>query len=75
MLEKVRGAQYDGIEIGVPSEGARRRELRALLDEYQLDVIAHQYQATGHAFDDYLRSFEHWIDVVPILRKTSTIIL
>jgi sugar phosphate isomerase/epimerase len=41
LLEKVKGAAYDGVEIGIPSDTPRRRELRALLDEYQLDVIAH----------------------------------
>jgi sugar phosphate isomerase/epimerase len=76
MLEKVKGAAYDGIEIGIPSETPRRRELRALLDEYQLDVIAHQYQAAGEAFDDYLRSFEEWIDIAasfePLLVNSHT---
>jgi sugar phosphate isomerase/epimerase len=76
MLEKVKGAAYDGIEIGIPSETPQRRELRALLDELQLDVIAHQYQADGQLFDDYLRSFEQWIDVAasfePVLVNSHT---
>ncbi len=76
MLEKVKGAAYDGIEIGIPSDAPRRRELRALLDEYQLDVIAHQYQAAGPVFDDYLRSFEQWIDIAasfePLLVNSHT---
>jgi len=63
MLEKIKGAAYDGIEIGIPADATRRRELRALLNEYQLDVIAHQYQAEGRGFDDYLRSFEQWIGI------------
>jgi hypothetical protein len=63
MLEKIKGAAYDGVEIGIPSDSSQRRELRALLDEYQLEVIAHQYQAAGRAFDDYLRSFEQSIDI------------
>jgi sugar phosphate isomerase/epimerase len=76
ILEKVKGAAYDGVEIGIPSASLRRRELRALLDEFQLDVIAHQYQAEGQLFDDYLRSFEQWIDVAasfePILVNSHT---
>jgi hypothetical protein len=76
MLEKVKRAGYDGIEVGIPSDAPRRRELRALLDEYQLDVIAHQYQATGEVFDDYLRSFEQWIDIAasfePVLVNSHT---
>lgn len=76
MLGKVKGAAYDGVEIGIPSDSTRRRELRALLDEYRLDVIAHQYQAVGQEFDDYLRSFEEWIDVAvsfePLLVNSHT---
>jgi sugar phosphate isomerase/epimerase len=76
MLEKVKGAGYDGIEIGIPADTAHRRELRALLDEYQLDVIAHQYQAAGETFDDYVRSFERWIDIAasfePLLVNSHT---
>ena len=76
LLEKVKGAAYDGIEIGIPSDTPQRRELRTLLGELQLDVIAHQYQATGEAFDDYLRSFEQWIDIAasfePLLVNSHT---
>src|SRR5579862_47732 len=76
MLEKVKRAAYDGIEIGIPSNTAVRRELRALLDEYQLEVIAHQYQAEGEVFDNYLRSFGQWIDVAasfePVLVNSHT---
>jgi sugar phosphate isomerase/epimerase len=61
MLEKVKDAGYDGIEIGIPSDAQQRQELRGLLDEYQLDVIAHQYQAAGETFDEYVRSFEECI--------------
>jgi sugar phosphate isomerase/epimerase len=76
MLEKVKDAAYDGIEIGIPAETLRRRELRALLDDLQLDVIAHQYQAEGAIFDDYVRSFEQWIEVAasfePVLVNSHT---
>jgi len=76
LLEKVKGAAYDGIEINIPSDAEGRRELRALLDEFQLDVIAHQYQAAGRDFDDYLRSFEQCIDIAasfePLLVNSHT---
>jgi hypothetical protein len=76
MLEKVKGAGYDGIEIAIPSDTPRRRELRGLLDELRLDVIAHQYQATGQLFDDYLWSFEQCIDIAasfePLLVSSHT---
>lgn len=76
LLEKVKGAAYDGVEIGIPSDARRRRKLKALLNEYQLDVIAHQYQARGEAFEDYSRSFERWIDIAasfePLLVNSHT---
>jgi sugar phosphate isomerase/epimerase len=76
MLEKVKAAGYDGIEIGIPSDTSRRRELKLLLNEYQLEVIAHQYQAAGNEFDDYLQSFERCIDIAasfePVLVNSHT---
>jgi hypothetical protein len=76
MLEKVKAAGYDGIEIGIPGDQAPRDELRRLLDEYQLDVIAHQYQAAGETFDDYTQSFDRWIDIAasfePVLVNSHT---
>jgi sugar phosphate isomerase/epimerase len=76
MLEKVKRAAYDGIEIGIPAEANARHELRALLGEYQLEVIAHQYQAEGAVFDNYLRSFAQWIDIAasfePVLVNSHT---
>jgi hypothetical protein len=76
MLEKVKDAGYDGIEIGIPARAPQRHELRALLDELQLDIIAHQYQAEGRDFDEYLRSFGEWIDIAasfqPLLVNSHT---
>jgi len=76
LLEKVKDAAYDGIEIGIPSDSEGRRELRALLDEFRLDVIAHQYQAAGRQFDAYLHSFEECIDIAvsfePLLVNSHT---
>jgi hypothetical protein len=76
MLERVKGAGYDGIEIGIPGDEVPRHELRCLLDEYGLDVIAHQYQAAGETFDEYVRSFEQSIDIAasfePLLVNSHT---
>ncbi|MGH8290519.1 MAG: hypothetical protein ACREV7_16120 [Steroidobacteraceae bacterium] len=73
MLEKVKGAAYDGMEIGIPSDTPSRHELRALLNEFQLDVIALQYQSTGEVFDDYLRLFEQWVDTQRLLDKRQNL--
>jgi hypothetical protein len=76
MLEKIKGTGYDGIEIGIPGDEVRRNELRRLLDEYQLDVIAHQYQAAGETFDEYVHSFERWVGIAasfePLLVNSHT---
>jgi sugar phosphate isomerase/epimerase len=56
MLEKIKGAGYDGVETAIPADEHGQRVLRDGLTKYGLELIAHQYQAVG-AFDDYLRSF------------------
>lgn len=76
MLEKIKRAGYDGVEIGIPAEKWRRDELRSLLEQHELDVIAHQYQAEGLTFDDYLTSFDTWIETAasfePLLVNSHT---
>jgi hypothetical protein len=76
MLEKIKRAGYDGVEIGIPAEKSRRDELRSLLRQHELDVIAHQYQAEGLTFNDYLSSFDSWIETAtsfePLLVNSHT---
>lgn len=76
MLERIKGTGYDGIEIGIPKEQARRAELRALLEKYDLQVIAHEYQAEGREFEHYLRSYMECIDIAasfrPVLVNSHT---
>ncbi len=56
MLAKIKAAGFDGVEIGIPTDRASRRELRLLLQKYKLGCIAHQYQAEGD-FDTYKKAF------------------
>ena len=56
MLQQIKAARFDGVEIGIPNGQEQREQLRKLLDRFELDVIAHQYQAQGD-FDDYRNSF------------------
>ena len=68
MLEKIKCSGYDGVEIGIPAEPSKRYELKSLVEHSDLEVIAHQYQASGLAFNDYLESFESWIDTAASFR-------
>lgn len=56
MLEKIKHAGFDGVETGIPIDSAARDELRALLDELKLEIIAHQYLAEGSG-EAYAKSF------------------
>jgi len=56
MLRKIKEAGFDGVEIGIPNEKEKQEELNSLLAKYHLEVIAHQYQATGN-FEQYKETF------------------
>ncbi len=57
-LVKIKQAGFDGVEMMVPLENAAQKELKALLQELNLDLIAAQWAANGNSFAEYLRSFE-----------------
>ncbi len=56
MLIKIKSAGFDGVEIGIPFNKEKQKQLKYLLDKYQLECIAHQYQAKGN-FIEYKKSF------------------
>lgn len=58
MLKKIKDAGFDGVEIGIPFDHKDRMKLKDFLDKYELELIAHQYQAFGE-FDDYKLSFKN----------------
>lgn len=55
MLLKIKEAGFDGIEIGIPAKEEDKYLLKSLLQKYNLEVIAHQYQAKGN-FEEYKTS-------------------
>ncbi|TFG63074.1 MAG: sugar phosphate isomerase/epimerase [Spirochaetales bacterium] len=56
-LTMIKEGGFDGVEMGVPADNAERRELRSLLDELSLDLIAQQW-TIGASPEEHARSFE-----------------
>lgn len=62
MVKKIKAAGFDGIECFIPKEKTEKEKLKSLLNQYELELIAHQYEADGDfeayciAFDDSLRN-------------------
>lgn len=57
MIKKIKDAGFNGIEIGIPYKSSAKSKLREILNKYNLEAIAHQYQANGN-FDEYCLSFK-----------------
>lgn len=75
MLTKIKDAGFDGVEFGIPTDPAVRDELRTLLDELGLDIIAHQYQAVGHGeayAASYVQALENAASFQPLLINSHT---
>ena len=76
LLTKIKHYGYDGVEIGIPDNSDERKLLRGLLDENELEVIAHQYQASGDTFEEYFRNYTHSLENAasfkPILINSHT---
>ena len=75
MLSKIKNAGFDGVEIGIPFNKNEKLNLKKLLEKYELEVIAHQYQADGN-FEEYKKSFENSLlsaaEFNPILINSHT---
>ena len=56
MLKKIKSAGFDGVEIGIPFSKEEQQNLLRLLNLHNLEVIAHQYQASG-SFEEYKEGF------------------
>lgn len=61
MLKKIKTAGFDGVEIGIPFNEKDKDYLKYLLKKYGLDIIAHQYQASGN-FNEYKFSFKNSLE-------------
>ena len=58
MISKIKSAGFDGLETDVPFEEVERKRLKALLDKYNLEIIAHQYLADAGNPKDYIEQFK-----------------
>lgn len=75
MLHKIKDAGFDGVETGIPTEPSERAALRNLLDDLDLEIIAHQYQAEGTGSDyvnSYIRALENAADFNPMFINSHT---
>ena len=75
MLTKIKDAGFDGVEFGIPTDPAVRAELRALLDELDMEIIAHQYQAEGEGnayVESYIQALENAATFQPLLINSHT---
>jgi sugar phosphate isomerase/epimerase len=74
-LRKLRDAGFAGVEMGVPPEEKGRRELRGLLDDLGLDLVAQQWTA-GSSPLDHAKSFEEQyrrgVSMRPLLVNSHT---
>jgi sugar phosphate isomerase/epimerase len=58
MLKRIKSAGYDGVEMAVPTNEKQKDQLKLLLNELELDIIALQYAATGNTIHEYLAAYE-----------------
>lgn len=58
-FKKVSDAGYDGVDMGIPEDDSD--SFKKLLDDNNLEIVAHQYQAEGDSFEEYIASFKKWL--------------
>lgn len=56
-LQRIKEGGFDGVEMGVPADGAERRELKALLERLGLDLVVQQW-TRGSSPREHAESFE-----------------
>ncbi|WP_377137155.1 sugar phosphate isomerase/epimerase [Mucilaginibacter lutimaris] len=57
-LEKVRIAGFDGLETWIPEYKSDRKILYDYLQQFEMPLLAHQYQAQGSTFQQFKASFK-----------------
>ena len=60
---KVKEAGYDGIDTWVPEDVNEKKKFISLLDEYQLAIVSHQYQAKGNNINEFCKSLEYYLSL------------
>ncbi len=75
-LETIRLSGYDGVDMAIPADLNERRFLFDYLHKHGMCIVAHEYQAEGHRFSDFKRSFEknlyHCAESDPVLINSHT---
>ncbi|QHS56484.1 sugar phosphate isomerase/epimerase [Mucilaginibacter sp. 14171R-50] len=56
-LEKVRSAGFDGFDTWIPEDKVERQILYDYLQQFEMPLVAHQYQAHGATFRQFKASF------------------
>ncbi len=74
-IAKAKAAGFDGMETGIPADPGERRELKKLLDDSGMLLVAQQYSA-GADFAAHARSFEEQyrrsVEMRPLLVNSHT---
>ena len=75
MLNKIKGAGFDGVEVFAPIEPGERETMQRLLEDLELGVIIHQYRANG-PFQEYSANFRSELELAasmkPLLINSHT---
>lgn len=56
-LEAIKSAGFDGVESWAPGDDAGQKEMRAILDDLQLDLVSQQW-TFGNTPEEHIASFE-----------------
>lgn len=76
VLKKIKQAGYDGIDAWLPEEADAKKSLLDGLQQYELELVAHQHQAHGNSFDAFKLSFSDYLNdcaaAQPILINSHT---
>jgi sugar phosphate isomerase/epimerase len=74
-LRKIKEGGFDGVEMTLPDDPAQRREIRAILDDLDLDLIV-QFGTTGASPEEHGDSFEKnyrkGAELTPLLANSHT---
>lgn len=56
-LDKIRLAGYDGVDTWLPADNHQKKELFDYLQQHEMYIVTHQYQAAGNTFPEFRSSF------------------
>lgn len=62
-FEKIKEAGYVGIDTWIPENNNAKKRFIRLLNEYNLEMISHQHQASGDNIEQFCKSFEYYLNL------------